>query len=204
MASGRPRCAWRWRFRPRATEARPNHFAQIHAHRIVGALGRLLAFRLGRRLRRNLDQVAAFGFFLFGLFAGALFLVGVRFLGLDDVDAHLAHHREHVLDLLGGDFLRGHDRVQLFVSHIAALLGRLDHLLDGGVGKVEQRQRGIRGLGTVLLGGFTLLGRSGLLGREFHLARDRLDAAHSLSCHLRLHQRLSLPPRGSALFGRSL
>ena len=37
-------------------------------------------------------------------------------------DAHLAHHRQHVLDLLGGDFLRPHDRIALFVVDVAALL----------------------------------------------------------------------------------
>ena len=35
------------------------HFAQIHAHGIVGALGRLLLLGLVERLRRDLDQFAA-------------------------------------------------------------------------------------------------------------------------------------------------
>src|SRR5690606_4427898 len=42
-------------------------------------------------------------------------------------------------DFLGGDFFRRHDAVQLIVGDIAALLGELDHLLDGGVGEIEQR-----------------------------------------------------------------
>ena len=128
------------------------HFAQIHSHRIVSALGRLLGFGLGRRLRRDLDQFAGLALLLFGLLAGFLFFLGFGFLGLDDVDAHLAHHRQHVLDLLGGDFLRRHDRIELFVGDIAALLGLLDHLLDGGVGEIEQRQRGIGGLGASFSG----------------------------------------------------
>ena len=79
------------------------------------------------------------------------------FLGLDDVDAHLVHHRQHVLDLLGGDLLGRHDGVELFIGDVAALLGLLDHLLDGGVGEIEQRQRGVRGLRAVLFRGLGVL-----------------------------------------------
>ena len=60
-------------------------------------------------------------------------------LGLDDVDAHLGEHRHGVLDLLGGDLLRRQHRVQLVIGDVAALLGGLDHLLDGLIGQVEQR-----------------------------------------------------------------
>ncbi len=70
-------------------------------------------------------------------------LVGLGFLVLDDVDAHLVHHRQHVFDLLGGDLLGRHDGVELLVGDVAALLRLLDHLLDGGIGEIEQRQRGI-------------------------------------------------------------
>ncbi len=67
------------------------------------------------------------------------FLGLVGFFVLDDVDAHVGQHRHRVLDLLGGHFLRRQDRVQLVHGDIAALLGGLDHLLDGVIGKVEQR-----------------------------------------------------------------
>ena len=168
------------------------HLAQIHPHRVVGALGRLLGLGFGRRLGRDLDEFAGLGLFLFGLLAGLAFLVGLGFLGLDDVDAHLAHHRQHVLDLLGGHLLGRHHRIELLVGHIAALLGLLDHLLDGGVGQIEERQRGIGGLGRLLLRRLAFLLRRGL-----HLGRDRLDA-HTLCCHVRLHRRLSHQLNSSA------
>ena len=64
------------------------------------------------------------------------------FLVLDDVDAHVGEHGHGVLDLLGGHFLRRQHRVQFVHGDVAALLGGLDHLLDGIIGKVEQRSIG--------------------------------------------------------------
>ena len=83
------------------------HLAQIHAHRVVGALGRLLGLGLGRNLLLDLDQLAALAFgLLLGLLALFLSSSSLGLLGLDHVDAHLAEHREDVLDLLGIDLLR--------------------------------------------------------------------------------------------------
>ena len=77
------------------------------------------------------------------LVLGGGFLVSSpRFLVLDDVDAHVGEHRHGVLDLLGGHLLRRQHRVQLVNGDIAALLGGLDHLLDGVIGKVEERAVG--------------------------------------------------------------
>ena len=45
------------------------HLAQIHAHRIVGALGRLLGLGFGQRLRRDLDELAGLALLLLGLLA---------------------------------------------------------------------------------------------------------------------------------------
>ena len=66
----------------------------------------------------------------------------VCFLALHDVDAHLGEHRHDVLDLLGGDFFGRQHLVQFVVGDIAALLGELDHPLDGGIGQIEQRTVG--------------------------------------------------------------
>ena len=73
------------------------HFAQIHAHGIVGALGRLLLLGGGERLRLGLDHLAA-GILVVvvvsrrSAFSLAVLAVGV--LVLDHVDAHLVEHRQ--------------------------------------------------------------------------------------------------------------
>ena len=50
--------------------------------------------------RARLDELAAFGLLLVGAL-GALLFRFFRVLALDDIDAHLAEHRVHVLDLIG-------------------------------------------------------------------------------------------------------
>ena len=133
------------------------HLAQIHAHGIVGALGRLFLLGDGQRLRLGLDHFAAgivvviVVVFVGGLFGLAVFAFGV--LGLDHVDAHLAEHRHDVFDL----FRRGRFRRQHGVERVegdkAPLLGGLDHLLDAGIVEIEQRQRGFgRALGFLVRG----------------------------------------------------
>src|SRR6266446_1942528 len=96
------------------------HFAQIHAHWIVGAFGRLLGLGLGRDLLLHLDQLAALALGLFvGLFA-RLFAFFARLLGFDHVHAHLAEHGQHILDLLGIDLLGGQHRIDLVMGDVAA------------------------------------------------------------------------------------
>ncbi len=124
------------------------HLAQIHAHRIVGALGGNGLGGLGERLRGGLDQLAA------RLLVVVLVVLGFfRLFRLDDVDAHFVEHREHVLDFFRGHFLGRHHVVQLVVGDVAAFLRKPDHLLDGGVREIEERP----GFGGVALGDFFLL-----------------------------------------------
>ena len=163
------------------------HFAQIHAHGIVGALGRLLGLGLGRHLLLDFDQLAALALgLLVGLLALLLAFFG-RLLGLDDVDAHLAEHGENVLDLLGIDLLGGQDRIDLVVGDVAALLGGADQLLDGRIGEIEQRQRRIGGLGALFFRRLFL----------FFLFLCRLGLAHHASL-------LKTAPAGAPLKTSSL
>ena len=82
--------------------------------------------------------------------SAVLFLfLAVGVVGLGDVDAHLREHRHDVLDLLRRGLVGGQHFVELIEGDEAALLGLLDHLLDGGVREIEQ---GRRRVGGILLG----------------------------------------------------
>jgi hypothetical protein len=102
------------------------HLAQVHPHRIVGAVcrGGGVGFALhhaGLRAFGNLGGV-------FGLF-----------FGFHHVDAHVGEQRHDVLDLLRRNLVRRQHLVELVIGHEAALLRKLDHLLDAGIGQVEHR-----------------------------------------------------------------
>ncbi len=113
------------------------HLAQIHAHRVVGTVGRLF---LGNCRDRRAGLLGQFvGVFLgVGLAVLALGLFAL-FLILDDVDAHFGQHRHRVFDAIRISLLGRQHRIQFVHGDIAALLGGFDHLLDGVVGEVEQR-----------------------------------------------------------------
>ncbi len=77
------------------------HFAQIHADRVVGAIGRLFLGRSsGARTAviQWVDLVLARG--RFGLLVALVVVVLGRLLILDDVDTHLVDRGHDVLDLL--------------------------------------------------------------------------------------------------------
>ena len=137
------------------------HLAQIHAHRIVGAVGRLLGGGLGDGGRRALGELAAFALLLL-----VAVVVGLlRLVGLDHVDAHLVEHRHDVLDLLRRGGVGGENLIQFVDGDIAAFLRGLDHLLDAGIGEVEQRPVGGLRLDFRCLVVFLNLGRHALLRR---------------------------------------
>ena len=127
------------------------HVAQVHAHGIVGALGRLGARlrdrRHGRGGRDRTARPASSSSAPSSAVRGGGRLLGV--LALDHGDAHVGQHRHGVLDLLGGHFLGGQHGIELVEGDEAARLGGLDELLDRRIGQIEQR--------AVLLGGFDLL-----------------------------------------------
>jgi hypothetical protein len=130
------------------------HLAEIHADRIVGAVGRLAGgFRRDRGGRR-LGELAALR-----LVVGGRVVRLLRLVGLDDVDAHVVEHRVDVFDLVGRGGVRGQHLVELVDGHVAALLRGLDHLLDGGVGKIEERSVRSFGRGFRRLFVFLDLGR---------------------------------------------
>ena len=103
------------------------HLAQVHAHRIVGAVGRLLrgfadhdgaAGEVSTRSPPSASSSSA----AIGRAVGGLALLGL--LGFDDVDAHLGQLAEHVLDLLRGELLGGQNLVQLVIGDVARASSR--------------------------------------------------------------------------------
>src|SRR5690606_21602011 len=121
------------------------HLAQIHAHWIVGPVRRLLLRRSS--YNRSASRFREFGGFFLAIALCFGFLASL--IVLDNVDAHVGQHRHCVFDLLRRHFLGRKHRIQFVHRDKAALLCELYHLLDGVVGKVEQRTVG-RALAFVL------------------------------------------------------
>jgi hypothetical protein len=122
------------------------HLAQVHAHRVISAVHRLLLLFGSdvERIRTVIGGVDIVG----GLFLGPFLVV------LDDVDAHFGNRGHHVLDLLGRHLVLRQRLVQLVIGDVTALLGAREQLLDRGFVEVDQR-----GIGAVGLGVFRFLGQ---------------------------------------------
>jgi hypothetical protein len=161
------------------------HFAHVHAHRVRRAA------ELGVERARG-----GFRFFLdvFGRRGGGRLRhqQGVRIGRLvEDLDAHVADHRDHALDLLGVDQLVGQVVVDLGVGEVAALLAEHDQALqaalarlDVGCGQLARRHVGLLAVAALLAAAFAELGRQlgghlagGLRGRLVVHLRDVAVAA---------------------------
>ncbi len=120
------------------------HLAQVHAHRIVGAVGRLLRRGLADRdrpRRRLLDELAAFVLVVVGRHRprrrpGRPSSASSASTTLMPMSESMASVSSICSEVTSSD---GSTCVQLVIGDVAALLGGLDHLLDGGIGQVEQR-----------------------------------------------------------------
>ena len=155
------------------------HFVEVHAHRVVGALGGFPGPGLSRnRPLLDFDKLVFALRLLLCLLAGRRLFPRLSLNGVDHVDAHLAERRQDVLHLLGLDLLRGQQRVDLAVGDIAAHLGAADQLPDGRLRKVEHRPVN-QGLGPLLL-------------RHLFLLRPHLD----LACHESPKSTLSVVEEG--------
>ena len=113
------------------------HLAQIHAHRIIGAVRRRAGILtgdngLGTTGRGDSLAVTALGIIVAIVFFGVFILV-------DHIDAHFGQLSENILDLLGGKLLRRQNIVQLFMRDIAALFRSFDEVLDCLVRQIEER-----------------------------------------------------------------
>ncbi len=120
------------------------HLAQVHAHRIVGAVD---GFLLGRRSGAGAAVVERIDLVLdrrLGVLVLFLVVLAALFI-LDDVDAHVVDRGHDVLDLLGDIWSCGSASLSSSIGDVAALLGAGDQLLDRCV--VEVDQRGIAAVG---------------------------------------------------------
>ncbi|QTK80944.1 RNA Polymerase Sigma Factor RpoS [Agrobacterium tumefaciens] len=115
------------------------HFAQIHAHRVIGTVGRF--FLLGGRKcgAAGGRKFATLGIVTFGI---AVIVAGGGFfcvLVFDDVDAHFRQHGHDVFNPVRINLIGRKNFIQFVHGHIAALLGGLDHFFDCVIRKVEKR-----------------------------------------------------------------
>ncbi len=98
-----------------------SHFAQIHAHGIVGPTDFILVDIAAR-------VAVAFGFGI----------LGFSLVAFDDIDAEFRQHRQRIFDLLRRNLILGQGRIQLVIGHIAALFALSRQFFDGGSDGIDQ------------------------------------------------------------------
>ncbi len=105
------------------------HFAQIHAHGVIGAVQ---LFGLGRR-NRDITYASR------GCHSGRALVFVLGLFVLDDVDAHFGQHGHHVFDLFRADLIRRQDLVQLVIGDVPFFPRLCDHLLDRSLADIDHR-----------------------------------------------------------------
>ncbi len=111
------------------------HFAQIHAHRIIGTVpgadGRFLGDLAAGPLLRLIVAVIVVAVIGRGIIAPLLVI-------LNNIDAHFREQRHGVLDLFRRHLILRQNRVQLVERHIALVFRFREHLLDGCLGGINK------------------------------------------------------------------
>jgi len=114
------------------------HLAQVHPHRVVGALGGFLLLLFGDVA----GILVAVGVVVLGDLVGfvlAVFLGRGVLVALDDLHAHFRQRGLDVLDLVGAHLALRQRVVELVVGDVALALGLSDQLLDRRLIEIDQR-----------------------------------------------------------------
>ena len=119
------------------------HFAQIHPHRIVRAVGARGGFG-GFCDRRSRRTVFGLGFIVvigrcrvsISVIVGVIVIRAVIF---DDRNAHFREHGHDVFDLLGSKLFRRQNSVQRIICNKTDFFGGLNHTLDLPVVHIDER-----------------------------------------------------------------
>ena len=113
------------------------HFAQIHAHRIIRAVG------AGGRFGGFGDCGSSRAFsglgFIVVIGRRCVVIIVICAVIFDDGDTHFRQHGHNVFYLLGGKLLRRQNSVQRIICHKTDLFGGFDHPLDLPVVHIDKR-----------------------------------------------------------------
>src|SRR5690606_10913596 len=113
------------------------HLAQVHSHRVVGALGGFLLLLFGNVGGFALARFLVGGSDLLGLVLGVF--LGRVLVAFADLDSHLGQRGLDVLDLFRAHLALGQRFVELVVGDVALALRLRDELLDRRLVEVDQR-----------------------------------------------------------------